>query len=66
MKGTYHWSRRHRYLAKRLGLVKVARAIHDRCGPWIIPTASAYYALKAAGFFDAHERPTVTTGDPYR
>lgn len=65
----YVWSHAQWELAKRLGLVRVARTIHDRCGPWIIPTASAEYALRAAGMWPVDDLPEPTvsaTDSPYR
>lgn len=54
-------------LARRLGLHKLAERLHERRGPWIVPTAAAYNALQAAGMLppDAPEPETPSLG-PYR
>jgi len=44
-------------LAKRLGLARVAMAIHDRYGPWIVPTAAAQFALQSAGMWPIDHDP---------
>ncbi len=46
------WEQHHLDLARRLGLTRTARLIVRAMGPWIVPTASAEFALRAAGMLE--------------
>ncbi len=49
------WRQRHLDLARRLGLARVATRMVKQMGPWIVPTASAEFALRAAGMLEEPE-----------
>lgn len=54
-------------LARRLGLHKLAERLHERQGPWIVPTAAAYYALQGAGMLPPDEpKPETPSLGIYR